>query len=239
MGNIKILFIEDDVTVKLVSENRLKHLGYQTVFAANEKEALLLVKIENPQLIILDPQISNTEVYVLYANIRLITEVPIIILTALGNVSERVFGLDLGADDFLTKPFSPIELEARIRSVLRRTYKENLETFQEVKQKNLTFKVGSLTINRERKSIHKEGLTLGITPIEFSLLELLIINSGKPLSRMVILEKVWGYVPEREIDTRIVDVHISRLRAKLELDPANPELILTVRKIGYMFPLPN
>ena len=159
-------------------------------------------------------------------------EAPIILLTAKGEASERIEGLEVGADDYIVKPFAPKELDARIHSALRKTH---------IQLANSPFKYpnvnqfGPLSLNMNKKQVLKNGIKVNMTTIEFSLLELLVSRSGEPFSRGEILKEVWGYTPERHVDTRVVDVHISRLRSKLEADPANPELILTARGTGYLF----
>jgi OmpR family response regulator RpaB len=151
-------------------------------------------------------------------------------LTALGGISDRVTGLELGADDYVIKPFSPKELEARIRSVLRRTQKPVTQ-----KANSEIFYMGNLKIDTLKRQVFKSNRRIKLTGTEFNLLELLINRAGERLTRTLILDKIWGYIPERYVDTRLVDVHISRLRSKLEEDPSNPDLILTARGTGYMF----
>jgi OmpR family response regulator RpaB len=161
--------------------------------------------------------------------------VPIIILTALGDVSERITGLELGADDYVIKPFSPKELEARVKAVLRRTgAREPIAPVGGKVTKNI-ITTGNIKIDTARRQVYRKNERIRLTGMEFSLLELLVNNSGQAFSRNEILQHVWAYPPDHRIDTRVVDVHISRLRSKLESDPANPELILTARGIGYMF----
>lgn len=153
-------------------------------------------------------------------------------LTALGDVSDRITGLELGADDYIVKPFSPKELEARIRSIFRRVDKVSATT-------NLPnsgiINIGFLKVDINKHQVYKNNERVRLTGMEFSLLELLISKAGQPFSRSAILQEVWGYTAERHVDTRVVDVHISRLRAKLEDDPSNPDLILTARGTGYLF----
>jgi OmpR family response regulator RpaB len=160
------------------------------------------------------------------------SQVPIIGLTALSKISDRLKGFNLGVDDYVIKPFSPKELEVRIKSILWRSNPNN----QKLLKKNYkTFQIGGLTFNLTNKLVSKNNLKIRLTDLEFNLFELLVENAGKELSRVTILDNVWGYIPSRYIDTRIVDVQISRLRAKIEENPSNPELIITVRGIGYMF----
>jgi OmpR family response regulator RpaB len=164
--------------------------------------------------------------------IRKTSDIPIIMLTALGDVADRITGLELGADDYVIKPFSPKELEARIRSVLRR-----VDKVQSISSNNNSgiVQFNFLKVDFNRRQVYKSDERIRLTGMEFSLLELLISKSGQAFSRSEILQEVWGYTPERHVDTRVVDVHISRLRAKLEVDPSNPDLILTARGTGYLF----
>ena len=161
------------------------------------------------------------------------SNVPIIMLTALADVADRITGLELGADDYMTKPFSPKELEARIASILRRRFHK---TDVNVIPNSLVIHVSDLKIDTSRRQIHKNEQRIRLTGVEFSLLELLVNQSGKIFSRVEILQQLWGFVPEMNTDTRVVDVHISRLRTKVESDPNNPEFILTARGSGYFFP---
>ena len=151
------------------------------------------------------------------------SKVPIIMLTALGGISDRVTGLELGADDYVIKPFSPKELEARIRSVLRRTQKPVTQ-----KANSEIFYMGNLKIDTLKRQVFKSNRRIKLTGTEFNLLELLINRAGERLTRTLILDKIWGYIPERYVDTRLVDVHISRLRSKLEEDPSNETYYLNI-----------
>ena len=155
----------------------------------------------------------------------------IVMLTALGDVADRITGLELGADDYVVKPFSPKELEARIRCVLRRIGKEGAAGIPN----SGLIQINDIRIDTNKRQVFRGDERIRLTGMEFSLLELLVGRSGEPFSRGEILKEVWGYTPERHVDTRVVDVHISRLRSKLEDDPANPELILTARGTGYLF----
>jgi OmpR family response regulator RpaB len=154
----------------------------------------------------------------------------------LGDVAERVTGLELGADDYVVKPFSPKELEARVKCILRRTANKGTAAAAPAnKETSNLIVVGNIKIDLNKRQVFKKNERIRLTGMEFSLLELLVSNSGRPYSRSEILQSVWSYPPENRIDTRVVDVHISRLRSKLESDISNPELILTARGIGYMF----
>ena len=232
--NEKILVADCDVNVRQVLETRLSILGYKVVLASNGKQALELFKTQNPNLVILDILLPQIDGYEVCSKIRQNSGIPIILLTALGDVTDCIKGLELGADDYITKPFSPTELEARIRTVLRRLERQNSPTptaYQNV------LVVGQLEIDINKRQVFKKGCKVRLTDIEFSLLELLIKNSGESVYRSAILKSIWGYSPEKGkyADTRVVDVHISRLRAKLEENANKPDLILTARGTGYMF----
>ncbi len=228
----KILIIDDEVNICHVLGTRLTLLGYKTVFASDGKEALTKFSEEKPDLIILDIMLPRIDGYEVCRKIRCLSQVPIIMLTALGSISERITGLEMGADDYVIKPFSPKELEARIKAILRRAGLQQ----QALKTTKQTFyKFGELAIDIKKRHVVKNQVKIKLTTIECSLLELFVDNAGKRLSRTMILDNVWGYTPERYVDSRIVDVHISRLRSKLEEDPSNPDLIQTARGVGYMF----
>lgn len=160
------------------------------------------------------------------------SDVPIIMLMDLADVSDRVAGLEVGADDFITKPFSHKEFEARVGVIMRRLVKTSSVTGS-FSSGCLFF--GKIKIDLDKRQVYKKAERIRLTGMEFSLLELLISRSGEAFSRASILQEVWGYKPERHVDTRVVDVHVSRLRSKLENDPSNPDLILTARGVGYFF----
>ena len=231
-NNEKILIVDDESNICQILETRLSIRGYKVIIATDGEQALNLFKQEKPDLVILDVMIPRIDGYGVCTILRKESKVPIIMLTALGDISDRVTGLELGADDYIVKPFSLKELEARIRSVLRRT--ERSVESQKAKTQNILY-IGNLKIDTNKRQVFKDEKRVKLTGIEFNLLELLVKKAGKRLSRAYILNDVWGYTPERYVDTRVVDVHISRLRSKLEEDPSNPDLILTARGTGYMF----
>lgn len=230
----KILVADDEASIRRILEARLSMIGYEITTAADGEEAIAAFNKYNPDLIVLDVMMPKIDGYGVTREIRRTSDVPIIILTALGDVSERITGLELGADDYVIKPFSPKELEARVKAVLRRTgAKETAAPAGKIAKNVIT--TGSIRIDTARRQVFRKNERIRLTGMEFSLLELLVNNSGQAYSRNEILQHVWSYPPDHRIDTRVVDVHISRLRSKLETDPANPELILTARGIGYMF----
>ena len=231
-----ILVADDEASIRRILETRLKMVGYDVVVAEDGEEAVELFNKENPDLVVLDVMMPKMDGYGVTREIRRTSDVPIIILTALGDVSERITGLELGADDYVIKPFSPKELEARVKAVLRRTSDKGVVVPAGGKAvaKNV-ITTGNIKIDTARRQVYRKNERIRLTGMEFSLLELLVNNSGQAYSRNEILQHVWSYPADHRIDTRVVDVHISRLRSKLETDPTNPELILTARGIGYMF----
>jgi OmpR family response regulator RpaB len=228
----KILVVDDEVSIRRILETRLSAIGYTVVTASDGEEALLIYKKELPDLIILDIMMPKLDGYGVCQEIRKESEVPIIMLTALGDVADRITGLELGADDYVVKPFSPKELEARIKAIFRRI--DRVSTHNNLSVSGV-ISMGGIKIDTNRRQVYKQNEKIRLTGMEFSLLELLMSKSGEAFSRASILQEVWGYTPERHVDTRVVDVHISRLRSKLEEDPSNPDLILTARGTGYLF----
>jgi len=226
----KILVVDSDDKLRHLLATRLVNLGYTVFLESTGHDALVTFNKEKPDIAILGLILPKLDGYEVCREIRKKSQLPIILLAALDNISDRITGLDLGADDYVIKPFSPKELEARIRSVLRRADFQN-----QPKKRQKILNVGKLVIDIQRQQVFKNNLKIHLTAIEFSLLQLLLDNAGKRLSRKIILDNVWGYTPERDVDTRVVDVHISRLRSKIEEDPGNPDLILTVRGKGYLF----
>ena len=227
----RILVVDDEASIRRILETRLSMIGYDVVTASDGEEALDVFHNQDPDLVVLDVMMPKLDGYGVCQELRKESDIPIIMLTALGDVADRITGLELGADDYVVKPFSPKELEARIRSVLRRVEKSNSAGIPS----SGVIHVNTLRIDTNKRQVYKGDERIRLTGMEFSLLELLVGRSGEPFSRSEILQEVWGYTPERHVDTRVVDVHISRLRAKLEDDPSNPELILTARGTGYLF----
>jgi OmpR family response regulator RpaB len=230
----KILIVDDEASIRRILETRFKMLGYEIMTAGDGEEAVEVFNKFHPDVVILDIMMPKMDGYGVTKEIRQNYETPIIILTALGDVAERITGLELGADDYVVKPFSPKELEARVKAILRRVNSASNGAAAAGKDNNVLV-VGNIKIDRSKRQVFKKNERIRLTGMEFSLLELLMGSSGQPFSRADILQHVWSYPPDHRIDTRVVDVHVSRLRAKLENDISNPELILTARGIGYMF----
>jgi len=233
--SLRILVADDEANIRRILKTRLEMQGHELALAENGAEALELFRGVEPDLVILDVMMPELDGFAVTERIRAQSEVPIILLTALNEVADRITGLELGADDYIVKPFSPKELEARIRSVMRRSTLAAGSAPGASGRSNHVVVVGDLSLDFCKRQAHRGNERIRLTGMEFNLLELLISRCGEPISRLDMLEKVWGYKPERASDSRVVDVHVSRLRAKLEDDPENPELILTARGMGYMF----
>jgi OmpR family response regulator RpaB len=227
----KILVIEEEDAIRQNLVINLTNLGYIVISASDGKEAIEIFDKEQPHLVVLNIVSSQFDGYKVYKTIREKAPTPIIILTSLGSPKDRVRGLHLGADDFVIKPFFPEELEARISSFLQGTNNQINTPNNEEK----VYRFSDLIFNKSKRQIARNDSITKLTKIEASLLELLIMKAGTKLSRASILDNIWGYTPERNIDMRIVDVHIARLRSKLEEDPSKPDFILTVRGTGYLF----
>ena len=230
-----ILVVDDEASIRRILETRLTMVGYTVATACDGEEALEMFGSVEPDLVVLDVMMPRRDGYGVVQELRKTSDVPIVMLTALSEVKDRILGLELGADDYLMKPFSPKELEARIRCVLRRVQSQSGAAGVARPIASQGIEVGGLRINTAKRQVFRGEERIRLTGMEFGLLELLLSRSGEPLSRSDILTKIWGYTPERHADTRVVDVHVSRLRAKLEEDPENPELIITARGMGYMF----
>lgn len=228
----KILIVDCDLEIQIILKEQFERLGFKVLQASSGIEALKIFKNEIPALVILEIIIPKLDGYEVCKEIRKSSSIPILILSTLGELSNRIMGLKLGADDYLLKPFSQKELELRSFSLLKRVNNDPHPTIKNI----YLLKFGNVIIDLSNQKVLKNNKIIRLTNIELSILKLLVENAGNALSRKILLENIWGYTPERYIDNRIVDVHISRLRSKLESNTTYPDLILTVRGIGYMFP---
>ena len=231
----KILIADDEAMIRRILSTRLTMVGYDVVLATDGAEALEIFKKETPDLIVLDvmmPKLNGLEVC---EELRKYTNVPIIMLTALSDVADRIAGLQIGADDYLPKPFSPKELEERINAILRRM--DGAATFRSLVERAVpgVIQAGPLRLETYKRQVFLKGERIQLTGMEFDLLELLASNAGKTVSRSDILQKVWGYSPRHYADMRVVDVHVSRLRSKIGDNPKSPEYIHTDWGTGYFF----
>jgi two-component system alkaline phosphatase synthesis response regulator PhoP len=223
----KILVVEDEKNIRELIEFNLENAGYEVDTAANGRVALDKLS-EEIDLVVLDlmlPEIDGMEVCRRMRGSEDLRQIPIIMLTAKGEEVERILGLEMGADDYMTKPFSPRELVARIKAIFRR-----IKEFQadSEKIKDEIVEAGKLKLDIPRHEVIYGEKKIILTPKEFELLRYLVINQGRVLSRDLLLEKIWGY--EYAGDTRTVDVHVRRLRKKIKA-----EYIATVRGVGYKF----
>ena len=229
-----ILVVEDDLTLLETLEYNLAAEGYQIITAADGLTALELAREEQPDLIVLDLMLPKLDGFEVCRILRSEMNVPILMLTARVDEVDRVVGLEVGADDYLTKPFSMRELIARVKALLRRVRlirEELAETKDQGRPEQLTF--DDLVIDLERREVLVRGEPVRLKPQEYELLLFLVRHPGMALSRDLILERVWGW--DYGGGSRTVDVHVRWLREKLEADPADPQRIVTVRGVGYRF----
>ncbi len=233
MAGRTILIVEDDKTLLDVLKYNLLKESYGVVTAADGVHALDVARSEKPDLIVLDIMLPKLDGFEVCRILRKEMTSPILMLTAKTEEIDKVVGLELGADDYLTKPFSMRELLARIRAMLRRVEMMRQETPSKQEVVPQAMKIANLEINFARHQVWRGGLALDLSPREFELLAFLVKNRGQVFSRDHLLEKVWGY--DYAGDTRTVDVHIRWLRQKIEDDPSHPAHLLTVRGVGYKF----
>ncbi len=221
--------VDDEEPIQELLRFNLEKEGYAVCVAKDGQEALKHVENDQPDLLVLDlmlPGMDGLEVCRKLRSNQKFQQIPIIMLTAKGEEIDKVLGLELGADDYMTKPFSPRELLARIKARLRR-----LNSQEEVDAKIIIR--GELRVDVTGFRVHVRGEETELTPKEFELLRVLVAHPGRVYSREELLERIWGY--EYDGDTRTVDVHVRHLRLKVERDPSNPEYIETLRGIGYRF----
>ncbi len=221
----KILVVDDERKLVTILKGYLEQAGYAVVTAYDGQQALTVFRHENPTLVLLDlnlPQIDGLDVC---RTLRKESNVPVIMLTARVEETDRLIGLELGADDYIVKPFSPREVVARVRAVLRRSESEPARAE--------TFSAGDLTLDLAKHSARLGGRTLDLTPTEFDLLTVMLQNPGRAFTRLQLLDQVQGEAFEGY--ERTIDAHIKNLRQKIERDPKNPRYLLTVFGIGYKF----
>jgi DNA-binding response OmpR family regulator len=233
MGD-KVLVVEDEPTLLETLEYNLARQGYEVYTVADGLTALEIARRERPDAIVLDIMLPGLDGFEVCRILRQEMSVPILMLTARADEIDKVVGLEVGADDYLTKPFSMRELLARVKALLRRVRLIREELTAEngvVSEEKLTF--GDLTIDLARREVLLWGKPLHLKPKEYELLVFLACNRGIVLSRDVILERVWGW--DYNGGSRTVDVHVRWLREKIEPDPAHPTRIVTVRGVGYRF----
>ena len=223
----KILAVDDEQRMVRFIQLNLEQDGFEVVTAYNGKEALEQVRTQLPDLILLDIMMPDINGFEVLKKIREVNNVPVIMLTAKGEEDDRIQGLELGADDYITKPFSPRELVSRIRAVLRRT-----KSFKE-DQVDQIIVDDRLTIDFSRREVWVEGKKVDLRPTEYRLLYHLVQNAGWVNTHEQLLSKVWGF--EYQDEPHYVRLYVNYLRKKLEEDPSNPKYILTERGVGYRF----
>jgi two-component system OmpR family response regulator len=227
MTDSKLLVVEDDPNLLETLKYNLQKESYDVVTAVDGEQAVAIALRERPDLVILDIMLPKMNGFEVCRILRKEMTVPILMLTAKADETDKVVGLEIGADDYMTKPFSMRELMARVRAMLRRT--KMVETPPASGPASL--KIGTLEIDMSRHRFSLSGAALELSPKEFDLLAFLARNKGLVFSREQLLEKVWGY--DYAGDTRTVDVHIRWLRQKIETDPGHPTYLVTVRGTGY------
>jgi DNA-binding response OmpR family regulator len=224
-GVTKILVVDDEPTIREIVVSYLERDGFKTLEAADGNRARELLETDPPDLVVLDVMLPGTDGLELCRWIRSRSRLPVIMLTARGEESDRIVGLELGADDYVTKPFSPRELTARVRTVLRRA-----ET-DVVAQESLSY--DGLVVDSATREVTRDGNPLRLTAREFDLLWFLASHPRRVFSREHLMRRVWGY--SAALDTGTVTVHMRRLREKIEDDPSHPRHLETVWGVGYRF----
>jgi DNA-binding response OmpR family regulator len=226
-GMTQVLVVDDEPMVREVLARYLEAEGFGVVTAGDGEEALDRFEESRPDLVLLDLMLPRIDGFEVLDRMRTLARVPVIMLTARGEETDRVVGLDLGADDYVTKPFSPREVVARVRAVLRRTGADA----QSVRDEPLV--LGDLTIDPASRVVAVRDEPVRLTPKEFDVLHLMASNPGVVFSRIQLLEEIWDFAWDGDPST--VTVHIRRLREKIEVDPSAPERLVTVWGVGYRF----
>jgi len=224
---IKILVVDDEISVTDLIGYNLEKAHYEVLVAHDGEEALKAVRTHNPDLILLDLMLPKIDGLDVCRELRKTSQIPIIMVTARGEETDRVIGLELGADDYLCKPFSMRELMARIKAVLRRNQKEITEN----PSTNILTGPSGLALDEDSRTVTLKDIPLHLTRLEFDLIQHLVLNSGRVLSREQLLSQAWGY--DFVGGVRAVDSAVKRLRKKIHLINPNLDLIETVRGIGY------
>lgn len=221
-SNARILVVDDDAALAEMLQIVLRQEGFETAWCAHGDQALQAFRDVHPDLVLLDLMLPGRDGVAICRDIRAESDVPIVMLTARSDTTDVVQGLEAGADDYVPKPFKAKELVARIRTRLRR----QVETGD-----SDLLRIGDLTISVEGHTVKRDGVPIPLTPLEFDLLLALARKPKQVFSRETLLEEVWGY--RHAADTRLVNVHVQRLRSKIEVDPERPRIVVTVRGIGY------
>ena len=224
---MKILVVDDEALLVKGIRFNLQNEGYEVITGSDGLEAVRLVQEQSPDLVVLDVMMPNMDGMTACSKIREFSDIPILLLTANTDDMDKLMGFDHGADDYLTKPFNILELKARIRALLRRSGSSEKKT----PGNNLS--IGSITLDLDARNAYRNGELVVLTAKEFDVIEFLMRNPNRVYSREALLDTIWAY--EYRSDIRTVDVHIRRLREKLEENPAEPKYILTKWGVGYYF----
>lgn len=224
-----ILVVDDEKPIAEILKFNLEKDGYRVVLAFDGEEALVVARSQHPDLMILDIMLPKLDGFGVCREIRKHSSVPILMLTAKDQEVDKILGLELGADDYVTKPFSPREIMARVKAILRRAPAREGTASTSAAPKRV--QLGDLVVDLEAYSAERGGKAIDLTPKEFELLRHLALHPGQVFSREALLQDVWGF--DYFGDARTVDVTVRRLREKIEVDPGNPEYIRTRRGVGY------
>ena len=225
---MKILVVDDEALLVKGIRFNLQNEGYEVITGSDGLDAVALVQSQNPDLVVLDVMMPNMDGMSACSKIREFSDVPIILLTAKTDDMDKLMGFDHGADDYLTKPFNILELKARIRALLRRSGRR-----EEKKEDSNLLTIGTIALDLDARNAFRNGVLADLTAKEFDVIEFLMRNPNRVYSREALLDTIWAY--EYRSDIRTVDVHIRRLREKLEENPAEPKYILTKWGVGYYF----
>ena len=224
---MKILVVDDEALLVKGIRFNLQNEGYEVITGSDGLDAVRLVQEQNPDLVVLDVMMPNMDGMTACEKIREFSDIPIILLTAKTDDMDKLMGFEYGADDYLTKPFHILELQALIRALLRRT------VASEKKSTSNSLTIGSIMLDLDARNAYRSGELADLTAKEFDVIEFLMKNPNRVYSREALLDTIWAY--EYRSDIRTVDVHIRRLREKLEENPAEPKYILTKWGVGYYF----
>ena len=231
----KILIVEDEISLQETLAYNLKKQGYEIIISGDGPSAINMVRNEKPDLILLDIMLPGMDGFEVCRILRSEVSTPVLMLTARDDEIDRVVGLEVGADDYLTKPFSMRELIARVKAMLRRVkiIRDEISTSKMASETKMIHEYGKISVDTGRRELRVDNKVVNLKPKEFDLLVYLIKHKNQVLSRDQILESVWGW--EYIGDSRTVDVHVRWLREKIEEDPSNPKRIITARGAGYRF----
>lgn len=229
-GSYKILVVEDDKEIREGIEIYLRNQGYEVFQAANGQEGLKVIQREELHLAIVDIMMPVMDGVTMLMKLRAMDcEIPVIMLSAKSEEVDKIMGLNMGADDYVTKPFTPLELLARVNSHLRR-YSKYLDALNDGGGREHIYTIGGLELNEDTVEVSVDGEQVKLTPMEFKIVQLLIKNPGRVFSADEIYERIWN---ERAVNTDTIMVHVRNIREKIEIDPKNPKYLKVVWGVGY------